>query len=205
MSTLLDEMPDVADSDPAFNTLFGLWSVDYAAGANDACQQAEAAKLRCLFQRGTLEEIQTLNTPAILTLRNRRGFEHQAVLTGLKDNVGEITLAGNAYRVAAGEIADYWQGEYLLLWRPQTVEVKAFVPGMRDPDVRWLRASLATIQGEPVAPMQSDLYDEQLEARVKQYQRERRLIADGLVSHQTQVAIIADLGTAQTPRLASAN
>ncbi len=74
-----------------------------------------------------------------------------------------------------------------------------------DPDIKWLRASLATIQGEPIAPMQSEVYDEDLEARVKQYQRERRLTADGLVSQQTQIAIIAELGTAQTPRLASAN
>ena len=107
--------------------------------------------------------------------------------------------------MAAADIADFWQGEYLLLWRPQTSEVKAFVPGMRDPDIKWLRASLATIQGEPIAPMQSDLYDENLEARVKQYQRERRLTADGLVSHQTQIAIISELGTANTPRLARVN
>ena len=62
-----------------------------------------------------------------------------------------------------------------------------------------------TIQGEPIAPMQSDLYDGTLEARVRQYQRERHLTADGLVSHQTQVAIIADLGAAETPRLARIN
>ena len=174
-------------------------------GPAGACQQAESANLRCLFQRGTLEEVQTLNTPVILTLRNRRGIEHQAVLTGLKDDVGTLAIGGKDYRVAAGEIADFWQGEYLLLWRPQTSEVKAFVPGMRDPDIKWLRASLATIQGEPIAPMQSDLYDENLEARVKQYQRERRLTADGMVSHQTQIAIISELGAADTPRLALMN
>ena len=83
--------------------------------------------------------------------------------------------------------------------------MKTFMPGMHDPDIRWLRASLATIQGEPIAPMQSDLYDGTLEARVRQYQRERHLTADGLVSHQTQVAIIADLGAAETPRLARIN
>ena len=44
-----------------------------------------------------------------------------------------------------------------------------------------------------------------LEARVKQYQRERRLIADGLVSQQTQVAIIAELGMDDTPRLTRMN
>jgi murein L,D-transpeptidase YcbB/YkuD len=76
---------------------------------------------------------------------------------------------------------------------------------MRDPDVRWLRESLAAIQGEPVAPMDSDLYDTGLEERVKAYQRDRHLNADGLVGHQTQVAIISELRADDTPRLARLN
>jgi len=205
LETLLDTLPDAPDADAAFATLFGLWGAAYAPGPGGACAQAETVQLRCLFQRGTLEEVQTLGMPVILTLRNKRGVEHQVVLTGLREDVGTVTAGGAEHRVAAADIADFWQGEYLLLWKPQTAEVKAFVPGMRDPDIKWLRASLATIQGEPIAPMQSDLYDEELEARVKQYQRERRLTADGMVSQQTQVAIIADLGTTDTPRLARVN
>jgi general secretion pathway protein A len=205
LGPLLDAPADGQDVDAAFATLFGLWGAAYSAGPDYACQQAEAANLRCLLQRGTLEEVQTLDTPVILTLRSRRGAERQAVLTGLDDDVALLRIGGGEYRVATSEIADFWQGEYLLLWRPQTAEVKAFVPGMRDPDIKWLRASLATIQGEPITPMQSDLYDDNLEARVRQYQRERQLTADGLVSQQTQIAIIADLGTAQTPRLARLN
>lgn len=205
LGALLDALPDAADADAAFTALFALWGESYAAGAGGACQQAEPKGLRCLFQRGTLEEVQTLNTPVILTLRSRRGVEHQALLAGLAGGVGRLALAGGEHRVAAADIADHWQGEYLLLWRPQTADVKALVPGMRDRDVLWLRTSLATIQGEPIAPADSDLYDAPLEERVRQYQRDRHLTADGLVSHQTQVAIIADLGSAGTPRLASAD
>ena len=205
LGTLLDETPAGQDADAAFATLFGLWEADYTAGPEYACQQAEALNLRCLLQRGTLAEVQTLNTPVILTLRSRRGTERQAVLTALQKDVAVLVMDGREHRVATGEIADFWQGEYLLLWRPQTAEVKAFVPGMRDPDIRWLRASLATIQGEPIDPMQSDIYDDELEARVRQYQRERQLTADGLVSQQTQIAIISDLGLAETPRLARVN
>jgi general secretion pathway protein A len=205
LARVIEEIPGGTSADAAFATLFGLWGASYQPGPAYACQQAEAAKLRCLLQRGTLDEVKTLNTPVILTLRNRQGVEHQVVLAGLQDDIGMLNIGGREYRVAADEIADFWQGEYLLLWRPQTAEVKAFVPGMRDPDIKWLRASLATIQGDPIPPMQSDLYDEDLEARVKQYQRERRLTADGMVSQQTQIAIIAELGAADTPRLARVN
>jgi general secretion pathway protein A len=205
LEQLLESLPGGTDADAAFAALFALWGATYQPGPAGACQQAETAQLRCLFQRGTLEEVQTLGMPVILTLRSKRGVEHQAVLTGLREEVGVLRLGGAEHRVAAADIADFWQGEYLLLWKPQTTEVKAFVPGMRDPDIKWLRASLATIQGEPIAPMQSDVYDENLEARVKQYQRERRLTDDGLVSQQTQVAIISDLGTTEAPRLARVN
>ncbi len=205
LGTLLEALPVDSDADAAFTRLFALWGASYQPGPLGACQQAERAGLHCLYQRGTLEEVQTLNTPVILTLRSRRGIEHQAVLTALTNDIGTLAIGTGEFHVAASEIADFWQGEYQLVWRPQTSEVKAFVPGMRDPDIKWLRASLATIQGEPIAPMQSDVYDEDLEARVKQYQRERRLPADGLVSHQTQIAIISDLGIVNTPLLTRVN
>jgi general secretion pathway protein A len=205
LSAVLEQVPDGATAESAYATLFSLWAAKYQSGPEYACQQAEAAGLRCLLQRGTLAEVKTLDMPVILTLRSRRGIEYPVVLTGLHDDVGVLDIAGQEHRVAASEIADFWQGEYLLLWRPPTAEVKAFFPGMRDPDIKWLRASLATIQGEPIDPMQSDLYDEQLEARVRQYQRERHLTADGQVSQQTQIAIIAELGLGDRPRLAQVN
>ena len=74
---------------------------------------------------------------------------HQVVLAALDEEDATIRLAGQNYRVPVGEITALWYGEYLLLWRPQIGAVKSFYPGMRDPDVAWLRESLATIQGTP--------------------------------------------------------
>ena len=92
-----------------------------------------------------------------------------------------------------------------MLWRPGTSGVKSFLPGMRDPDVRWLRASLARIQGRPIEPVDSELYDETLAARVRDYQQTRGLVVDGMAGHATQVAISSDLGVDDMPRLALAN
>lgn len=202
---LLDAPVLSSDTDAAYAALFQLWGASYQAEAAYPCEQAQAAGLRCLLQRGTIEEIRTLDLPVILTLRSRRGSERQALLTGLGNDSGVLRLGGSLHRVAISQITDLWQGEYQLLWRPATADVKAFVPGMRDPDIRWLRTSLATIQGEAIEPMDSDLYDEQLEQQVRRYQRARALAADGLVSQQTQIAMLADLGTAGTPRLVRTN
>jgi general secretion pathway protein A len=205
LNALLAEGRADTDAETAFATLFRLWSVPYTRTPEGACKAAEAFNLHCLFQRGTLAEVRTLNTPVILSLHDHNGAEHQVVLSGLRDDLATIAIGDQEFRLGIQDVEAHWSGDYQLLWRPQTVEVKAFAPGMRDPDIKWLRESLAAIQGQPVAPMGSDLYDENLESRVKAYQRDRRLTADGLVSHQTQIAIISDLKSADTPRLARLN
>jgi general secretion pathway protein A len=141
----------------------------------------------------------------ILTLRDNDGSPHQVVLISMSDSLGTIRIGGNEFSIALSDLAYHWFGEYLLLWRPQIGELKAFYPGMRDPGVTWIRESLAIIQGQPIVPMNSVYYDETLEARVRDYQRTRRLDVDGLVGQQTQIAINSDLGTSGIPRLALAN
>ncbi len=195
----------ITNTDNAFATLFGLWGLDYTHGNASACQQARNHGLYCLFQRGSLSQVKNMNHPVILTLRDQDSQQHQVVLSGLKDGIASLAVADAVYEVGAAELGDYWFGEYLLLWKPQIDEVKQFVPGMRDDDVRWLRQSLAEIQGEPVPPMDSDLFDQDLEARVRDYQRQRRLTIDGLVGYQTQIAINSDLSTLPGPRLVLAN
>ncbi len=193
------------DTDSAFATLFRLWNLDYTRGNASACQQARNNGLYCLFQRGSLSQVRNLNRPVILTLRDQNSQQHQVVLSRLIDNIASIAVDDSVYDIGAAELGDYWFGEYLLLWQPQMDQLKQFVPGMRDTGVRWLRQSLAEIQGKPVPPMDSDLFDQDLEARVRDYQRQRRLTIDGLVGYQTQIAINSDLSTLQGPRLVRAN
>ncbi|MDH5255630.1 MAG: AAA family ATPase [Gammaproteobacteria bacterium] len=192
-------------TDTAFSTLFRLWNVDLSSETKRPCVQAEERGLHCLYQRGTLDQVRTLGRPVILTLRDGSNNPHQVVLAALGPRSAAIDIGGTAYRVANSEIEQLWFGEYLLLWRPGTSGVKSFLPGMRDPDVRWLRESLARIQGKPVEPMDSDLFDEDLAARVRDYQRDRGLPVDGMAGHATQVAISSDLGGSDMPRLAQAN
>jgi general secretion pathway protein A len=193
------------DTDSAFATLFGLWGLDYDRESGRACEQAQGSGLHCLFQRGSLAQVRSLDRPVILSLRDDHGGQHQLVLSSLDDAGATLSIGPDTYVVALERLSRYWFGDYLLLWRPQFERVKQFMPGMRDRDVRWLRESLATIQGEPIVPMDSDLFDRDLEARVRDYQRDRRLTVDGLVGYQTQIAINNDLDARGSPRLARAN
>ena len=123
-----------------------------------------------------------------------------------------IAIGERNYRVQLADLSQYWFGEYLLLWRPQIDEVKSFFPGMTDPDVNWLRESLAAIQGKPIEPVDSrgaNFFDAELEARVRDYQIDRRLTVDGAVGQQTQIVMNSDLDIGAprllTPQLVRAN
>jgi murein L,D-transpeptidase YcbB/YkuD len=67
--------------------------------------------------------------------------------------------------------------------------------------VRWLRTTLAKLAGEPPALDASTVYDEALEQRVRAYQRSHQLTIDGIVGARTQIAMLAELGAADTPLL----
>ncbi len=203
--SLFSEETGATDTDSAFATLFGLWGLDYNRSSARACEQAKGGGLHCLFQRGSLAQVRSLNRPVILSMRDDDGEQHQVVLSGLDDDRAFLSIGADTFTVSLSELTRYWFGDYLLLWRPRVNEVRQFIPGMRHEDVRWLRESLASIQGKPVAPMDSELFDQELEIRVRDYQRDRRLTVDGLVGYQTQIAINTDLDRAGGPRLARAN
>ncbi len=205
LAPLLKANGSKTGTDTAFTSLFRFWNVDLRDDTRRPCVQAEERGLHCLYQRGTLDQVRTLGRPVILTLRDANGDPHQVVLAGLGPQMASIDIDGTAFRVTNGELEELWFGEYLLLWRPGTSAVKSFLPGMRDPDILWLRQSLARIQGKPVEPMDSDIYDDNLAARVREYQRSRRLPVDGMAGQATQVAINSDLGDGDMPRLALAN
>lgn len=205
IGAILAEQSDTTDTDSAFATLFGLWGLDYNRASARACRQAQGDGLHCLFQRGSLAQVKSIDRPVILSLRDDTGQQHQIVLSGLDNEHAFLSIGPDTYAVSMGQLGQYWFGDYLLLWRPQVDEVRQFIPGMRHQDVKWLRESLAAIQGQPVSPMDSELFDQALESRVRDYQRQRRLTVDGLVGYQTQIAINTDLDRAGSPRLARAN
>lgn len=192
------------DTRTAFAGLFNIWGIELQDAATPACEQARDYQLACFYKRGSLAQVQRLDRPAILTLNDIAGTSHQVVLRTLDNERAELELGGNRHSVSVAALSRLWLGEYLLLWRPQLGAVKNFVPGMEDPDVAWLRQSLATIQGRPIDPMSSNVYDEELEARVRDYQIERRIDVDGMVGQQTQIVMNTDLDIG-APRLVRAN
>ncbi len=199
---LLRRFATETDADNAFNKLFALWNARYVVGEVDACSQALQQGLACLAQRGTLAELLQFNRPAILTLRDANGTDHQVVLAALQDDTALLSLGGTQRAVRVANLTRAWFGDYVLLWRAGPEEPRPLEPGARGAAVRRLQQNLLALAGQATEPAGSAaaVYDAELMRRVADFQRRYRLEPDGVAGITTQVMIDSAL-PGESPRL----
>ena len=190
----------------AFSTLFSLWGVAYAPGPGNACDFAKGYNLSCTWQQGSLAQLQALNRPAILTLRDNNGVSHSVSIVKLSPTIATLEINQEQLDIPVAELSAGWFGSSLLLWQSQIDPDKFLGPGERSTGVPWLRESMIKIRGwNPGEVSDPDYYDDALANQVKEYQRQRRLSVDGLIGAQTQIAINTDLNLQNTPILVTRN
>jgi general secretion pathway protein A len=207
MRELLAQHAGQTDTDSAFGALFGLWGIQYVRGGVDPCSQASKQGLECLVQKGSFGQLRLYNRPAILMLSDDSGGSHQVVLKGLDDERAHLQIGATALDVGIADLSQYWLGDFVMLWRPGTAQVKSLSEGMRGDDVRWLRESLQRVQGRAPgsdAPV-SDMFDADLSKLVRDFQRDHRLTVDGIAGVQTQIVLATAVAAPDTPLLYVAN
>ncbi len=187
---------------PAFEVLFSLWGLEFSDPITSGCDIAQAAGYACLMQRGSWSSLRQLDRPAILTLTDSRGKKHYVVLEALQGDRAQLSIAGVSVTHSFLDVTDMWFGDFILLWKPPNGNSLALARGSRGDNVVWLRESLAAIDARYRAePLDSTIYDAELEQRVIDFQRDHRLVVDGLAGQQTQIIINSLLGSDDTPRL----
>jgi len=188
--------------DSAFGSLFRMWGGEYLPSNGLGCVQAANQGLTCVWQRGSLAQLKLINRPAILSLVDDTNSSRQVVLSGLGQGQARLLIGASEVEVPIAELADYWFGEFLVLWRPQSGQLRPLRAGMRGEDVGWLRHGLEQLGGLPITEPARDVFDAELERLVEDFQRSRRLSVDGVAGVQTQLVLDAALGAPGTPRLA---
>jgi general secretion pathway protein A len=202
LAQLLAQHNAETDPDSAFGKLFGLWGAKYQTSTTDPCSQAQSQGLECVAERGSFGQLRLYNHPAILLLTEPNGASHQVVLTALGDDAATVELGGT-HTVGLGELSRYWLGDFVMLWRPANSPVKPLSAGMRGAPVRWLRSSLQHLHGvDPAAPV-SDVFDADLTAQVREFQRQHQLSVDGIAGVQTQIALAGAVAQPGTPLLSA--
>ena len=170
----------------AFNSLFKLYGVDIDSRAKESpCQQAETQGMHCYAGRGGLTDLVQLDQPVLTRLSSADGKEYSATLTDLDHESATLMVAGVARRVSLMELANYWFGQYILVWNSPPGFSDRLSYNDRGPAVIWLRRVLESVDG--IRDNGSDVFDAPLAKRVHTFQLTEGLQPDGVVGPLTVI------------------
>lgn len=198
---LLAGRPEAFGTDDALGSLFTLWDLRYQPGQDTGCNQAREQGLDCLFQRGSWRSLVTLNLPAVLSLNDDHGRSYQVVLASIGDQYAELLLNDQLTKVSLLDLSSFWDGEFLLIWRPLSIGAPDIVPGYRGAEITALREALARIDGQDNSASDPQFFDTNLAQRVRDFQQQHRLEPDAIVGARTQIVLNLVSGASSGPRL----
>jgi len=180
-----------------------------AAGEEGApvtdCTAAETAGLRCYAARGNWNTLRALDRPALLELTADDGSPVYVIVRGFDDGRVRVDVAGETRRVDRALIDRAWLGRFTTLWRPPTGYAGPIATGQSAAAVPWLRETLARLTGPLPAAADPSVYDKDLAARVREFQRAHGLAADGVAGVETVMRLAAEDAGVHEPHLEAAN
>ena len=171
----------------AYQTLFSLWHLPYKKTQTSMCRQAASLGLSCLHKQGNLNSLKMHNRPAVLTLLNSKGQSRYVTLSEINADTATLLFNNKSYRLKLGELDEHWYGQYILLWKKPRLYTRAISPGEASPLVPWLDEQLAGITGNE--RLNSRNYSQRLAQRIKSFQQQQGLTADGIVGPLTLIHI----------------
>lgn len=169
----------------ALDQLWQLQAEGPAPPLEQLCDSAIRFPLSCM--RGsadTWQELLALQRPLLLDLVTPARFAAAALFLGEEDGRA-LLWSGNAlHRVPFTELAALWRGGYRLLWRPPAGFSGPIGRAEVSPAVADVAALFARLDGQS-QPLANNRYTEALANRVRLFQRDQQLLADGVVGEQT--------------------
>lgn len=179
----------------AYQTLFNTWGGTYSVktGAT-ACKQAQTASLSCLFKRGNLNTLKTHNRPAVLSLVNTHGETRHITITAINDVSATIYSNNSKYQVKLSDIDQYWFGKFLIFWKKPENYTSVILPGDSGEIINWLNTQILKVDND-FSDMIVSTYDDRLVNKIKTFQSQHGLTADGIVGPITIIHLNTQTGS----------
>ncbi len=174
--------------------LFDYLQVSHRPGTHPCWSKADNS-LQCETETlDTWAALKEINRPAVLTITTADKFTAYVTLIKLNDSTATVLDAlGATQKVELQVLGEKWTGRVFYLWqRPPEFTVPVSL-GDNGVTVKWLAEQFALLDGQakPLARLQ---YTRALQERVKIFQTQRGLKADGILGMRTVLKLNEALG-----------
>ncbi|VUD56771.1 hypothetical protein TDB9533_02390 [Thalassocella blandensis] len=163
------------------------------------CWQVSERNIQCSEDTFTTwEELKLLNRPAVLSLITKDKFKAYALLIGIQDKHA-LLLGQDKKRnpILLEEIGPQWTGEIFYAWKKPKGYDKPIGIGSSHPAVAEIAEQFALLDTQP-NPLTKKKFNQALQERIKIFQREHNLIADGIIGERTIMKLNEALGVSTT-------
>lgn len=176
-------MNDATYEDQAMQQLYRVWG--YETAIDEAhCETAQRVKLGCIQSQGAVDDIIKQNMPAVIRLTSDDGLSHYAVLLHVENEQADLLLGDERWQVSLAWLNKNWGQNYTLLWRLPDSGNTQIAKRSGAGDVQWLEKKVSQVLHQP-ARNKVARFDTTLEAKVRDFQKQVGLQADGVAGEQT--------------------
>ena len=184
----------------AFKALLTLWGLHYQADKNGSpCFYVQSQGLACMQRQASLAVLRDYNRPAVLKLYNKQEQVLYVVLKYLKMNKAYINIATKDIVISTDELQKYWYGDFTLLWKKPPFYIDSLKPADESESIVWLTQALNKLYPDNKILALRQYKDDLLE-KVRRFQIEQGLVADGVVGVKT-LTHLNDVLKINVPRL----
>lgn len=137
------------------------------------------------FNYARLADIQRINRPGIVRLKDQTGILKSAVLSHIDPSGVSLMQSNKILRLDTQSFTDRWSGSYLYLWRPPQ-QIKQLKLGDKNPAaLAWLQQRLTMVDPDAETIISAGRYTPAVVEQVRRFQRQQNISADGVIGRET--------------------
>jgi len=172
----------------SMQNLLSLWQIDYSPLRDgDACEFSASYGLNCEQITGQWQKLREFNRPASLKLSAGLQGEFWLTLKSIKGLEATIIYGETETQMSLDKLSSLWTGDFILLWQAPEGYSGDIKLGDQGLAVNWLSKNLNQLNqlAEPV----TSNFDLSLQNKLRLFQQQRKINADGLAGMQTILKI----------------
>jgi general secretion pathway protein A len=181
-------LADASYEDQAIQQLYRAWGFETAID-EATCNSALRAKLGCVQGQASVDEIIKLNYPVVVRLNGKHGQDSYITVLHIADQEVDILLAGERWLVSRAWLEKVWGQDYTLLWQLPDSSNTLISKRSGPADVLWLESVVSQALQQP-ARKKISRFDATLAGKIRQFQTNEGLTADGVAGEQTLLRLV---------------